>query len=71
MAIIRTLIALSICALTLAACGGGGKVDKRPCRDSFDRTFHCGSGLPWTDAQNFCKIGKFTRMEKLRFIGGF
>ncbi|MDB2522561.1 hypothetical protein N9X88_00630 [Alphaproteobacteria bacterium] len=44
---------------------------KRPCRDGFDRAFHCGSGLPWTDAQDFWKIGKFTRMEKLRFIGGF
>jgi len=71
MAMIRTLIALSICTLTLAACGGGGKLHKRPCRDGFDRAFHCGSGLPRTDAQGFCKIGKFTRMEKLRFVGGF
>ena len=70
MAMIRTLIDLSICALTLVACGGG-KVHKRPCRDGFDRAFHCGSGLPRTDAQDFWKIGKFTRMEKLRFIGGF
>ena len=49
----------------------GGKVHERPCRDGFDRAFHCGSGLPWTDAQDFWEIGKFTRMEKLRFIGGF
>jgi hypothetical protein len=31
----------------------GGKVHERPCRDGFDRAFHCGSGLPWTDAQVF------------------
>lgn len=53
MAMIRTLIALSICALKLAACGGGGKVHERLCREGFDRAFHCGSGLPWTDAQDF------------------
>lgn len=27
----------------------GGAVRERPCRDLFDRAFHCGTALPWTD----------------------
>jgi len=27
----------------------GGKVTERPCVDSYDRKFHCGTALPWTD----------------------
>jgi hypothetical protein len=29
----------------------GGKVKETPCRDGLLRSFHCGTGLPWTDAQ--------------------
>lgn len=29
----------------------GGKITERPCHDGFSRAFHCGTGLPWTDAQ--------------------
>ncbi len=44
----------------------GGKVRETPCHDSFRRDFHCGTGLPWTDATPFLKrrnvahFGQFT-----------
>jgi hypothetical protein len=28
----------------------GGEVRESPCHDSFRRQFHCGTGLPWSDA---------------------
>lgn len=28
----------------------GGKLRERPCHDGFERAFHCGTGLPWSDA---------------------
>lgn len=28
----------------------GGDVSEQPCRDGLQRPFHCGTGLPWTDA---------------------
>ena len=31
----------------------GGEVREYPCVDSFQREFHCGTGLPWTDAESF------------------
>ena len=30
----------------------GGKVDERPCYDSFRRQFHCGTGHAWQDVKN-------------------
>lgn len=29
----------------------GGRVTEQACKDRFDRQFHCGTGLPWTDYQ--------------------
>lgn len=29
----------------------GGDIIERPCHDDLERAFHCGSGLPWSDAQ--------------------
>ena len=31
----------------------GGASVERPCVDGFDREFHCGTGLPWSDSQGF------------------
>lgn len=28
----------------------GGDITERPCHDGFRRAFHCGTGLPWSDA---------------------
>ena len=28
----------------------GGDVKEKPCVDDFDREFHCGTGLPWSDS---------------------
>jgi hypothetical protein len=30
----------------------GGSIKERPCRDSFLRQFHCGTGLAWVDSFN-------------------
>lgn len=44
----------------------GGQVEERPCHDGFHRAFHCGTGLPWTDAgphlrqSNVATYGQFT-----------
>ena len=29
----------------------GGRVTEQACKDSINRQFHCGTGLPWTDYQ--------------------
>ena len=29
----------------------GGRVTEQACKDRFNRQFHCGTGLPWTDYQ--------------------
>ena len=29
----------------------GGRVSEQACKDSINRQFHCGTGLPWTDYQ--------------------
>lgn len=31
----------------------GGVSGERPCVDGFDREFHCGTGLPWSDSPKF------------------
>jgi hypothetical protein len=31
----------------------GGKVKEYPCFDDFERAFHCGTGLPWSDSGEF------------------
>lgn len=51
-----TLIALPRRDLTLSfgvadLVSVGGKVREIPCRDGFNRAFHCGTVLPWTDYQ--------------------
>ena len=33
----------------------GGDVTERPCRDGFRRAFHCGTGLPWSDATPYLR----------------
>ena len=30
----------------------GGSISEKPCRDSFSRQFHCGTGLAWTDSKD-------------------
>jgi len=35
----------------------GGSVEERPCRDSFDREFHCGTALPWSDVKPYLSKG--------------
>lgn len=43
----------------------GGKVRERPCHDGFRRAFHCGTGLPWTDAAPHLKQRAVTPLAKL------
>jgi hypothetical protein len=43
----------------------GGKVTERPCYDGFERQFHCGTGLPWTDAQAHLRDRLVTPLTKL------
>lgn len=43
----------------------GGKVLERPCHDGFRRAFHCGTGLPWTDAAPHLKQRAVTPLAKL------
>lgn len=43
----------------------GGKVLERPCHDGFERAFHCGTGLPWTDAAPHLKQRAVTPSAKL------
>lgn len=31
----------------------GGKIQEKPCVDSFSREFHCGTGLPWIDYEDY------------------
>lgn len=31
----------------------GGRLQESPCYDGFRRAFHCGTGLPWTDAKPY------------------
>jgi len=38
----------------------GGKVSERPCVDSFNREFHCGTGLPWIDRPEVFQGKKIT-----------
>lgn len=33
----------------------GGKITEHPCHDGFQRAFHCGTGLPWTDAEDLLR----------------
>jgi len=33
----------------------GGKVTESPCYDGLRRSFHCGTGLPWSDAQSYLR----------------
>jgi hypothetical protein len=31
----------------------GGNIEETPCVDSFDREYHCGTGLPWSDSHRY------------------
>ncbi|NCF47167.1 MAG: hypothetical protein GWP24_06330 [Alphaproteobacteria bacterium] len=44
----------------------GGAISERPCRDSFSRQFHCGTGLAWTDSKDSHIINTSTTQFKLQ-----
>ena len=43
----------------------GGGIDEQPCHDGFRRAFHCGSGLPWTDAAPLLKNQEIAASGKI------
>jgi len=43
----------------------GGKVSEQPCHDGFRRRFHCGTGLPWTDAGAHLRHSNVSTLAKL------
>ena len=43
----------------------GGDLNEYPCVDSFNREFHCGTGIPWTDSSSILINDKLNR--KIRF----
>jgi len=45
----------------------GGKVRERPCYDSFDREFHCGTALPWSDIAPFLSRNKANQSFSFRY----
>lgn len=36
----------------------GGRIEERPCVDDFQREFHCGLGIPWSDAAPHLSTGR-------------
>jgi hypothetical protein len=42
----------------------GGKVSERACYDGFRRRFHCGTGLPWTDAGQYLRQSNVSTLVK-------
>lgn len=49
----------------------GGKVTERPCYDSFDRAFHCGTALPWIDVAERLGVNEVPVRLSLRFLYRF
>lgn len=43
----------------------GGEVNESPCHDGFRRAFHCGTGLPWSDAGPHLKQSNVATFGKL------
>lgn len=44
----------------------GGAVKERPCHDGFRRRFHCGTGLPWSDAQPHLRSSEISTLGQLK-----
>jgi len=43
----------------------GGDVSEQPCRDGFQGNFHCGTGLPWSDAQPYLRSSRVETLNRL------
>lgn len=44
----------------------GGAVRESPCHDGFRRRFHCGTGLPWSDAGAYLRHSNVATFGELR-----
>ncbi len=43
----------------------GGKVTESPCYDSFRRSYHCGTGMAWSDAQSGGFLKKYDQDQSI------
>ena len=48
-----------------------GEVSEKPCYDSFDRSYHCGTGLSWLDSFPYHRSRRYPHISKLTLVSRF
>lgn len=48
----------------------GGDMKEHPCLDDFDRQYHCGTGIPWQDAQEFI-YGRYDQEKTVSLVANW
>jgi hypothetical protein len=48
-----------------------GEVSEMPCYDTFDRSYHCGTGLSWLDSFPYHRSRVYPQMSKLTLVSRF